>query len=429
MSYWSTIKTLSFLLLGLGLTSSLQAQQDSLFKQRLQKLPNTLNLSYTPETGKQIQALLKSKAQAENLLGKADYYFPLIDSILTKEHLPLELRYYAMAMSHLEFRYFDTLDGARGIWHFNYATAKLYDLQISSYVDERLMVERSTLAFVKAMKAYQKLYKSWPLSLAAFSSSATKLNKALRYHNNEGNYYALRADLPERASACLDRLYAMQYLYRYGKEHGLKKQAFVPAKAVTCIKLKQWVSLNDLAYKTKTPLASLEFLNQAYKRNIIPETKDSLLLCLPANLKDSLAYIRNMVYVPYAASYFEEEPAAAPASKTEKKVHVVKDGETLLAIAAQYEVEVSEIKEWNELESDDIQIGQELEIQVTATKPKAQPKPKPSPKSDYRIYTVKSGDTLGGIAAKNRCSISDLRKWNNIKGDRINIGQKLKIYK
>lgn len=45
-----------------------------------------------------------------------------------------------------------------------------------------------------------------------------------------------------------------------------------------------------------------------------------------------------------------------------------------------------------------------------------------------KIYVVKSGDTLGAIAYKYRVTVSKLKKWNNIKSDIIQIGQKIKIY-
>jgi LysM repeat protein len=44
-----------------------------------------------------------------------------------------------------------------------------------------------------------------------------------------------------------------------------------------------------------------------------------------------------------------------------------------------------------------------------------------------RIYSVKKGDNLGKIANQNKCSVSDLRVWNNIKGSLLQIGQQLVI--
>lgn len=45
----------------------------------------------------------------------------------------------------------------------------------------------------------------------------------------------------------------------------------------------------------------------------------------------------------------------------------------------------------------------------------------------WGVYTVKSGDTLGGIASKHKTSVAQLRSTNNIRGNLINIGQTLLI--
>ena len=44
------------------------------------------------------------------------------------------------------------------------------------------------------------------------------------------------------------------------------------------------------------------------------------------------------------------------------------------------------------------------------------------------VYTVKSGDTVGGIAAKYKVKANDLTYWNNIRKNLIRTGQKLAIY-
>ena len=41
---------------------------------------------------------------------------------------------------------------------------------------------------------------------------------------------------------------------------------------------------------------------------------------------------------------------------------------------------------------------------------------------------MKSGETLGKIAQKYKCSVTDLKKWNNLKNNTIKVGQKLKVY-
>ena len=49
--------------------------------------------------------------------------------------------------------------------------------------------------------------------------------------------------------------------------------------------------------------------------------------------------------------------------------------------------------------------------------------------TDRITYTIRRGDTLGGIAARHRVKVSDLKRWNNLKGDMIREGRKLVIYK
>lgn len=54
---------------------------------------------------------------------------------------------------------------------------------------------------------------------------------------------------------------------------------------------------------------------------------------------------------------------------------------------------------------------------------------KASGTSSYTIYRVKKGDVLGRIAQRHHVTVRQLKKWNNLKGDFIREGQKLKIYK
>ena len=71
---------------------------------------------------------------------------------------------------------------------------------------------------------------------------------------------------------------------------------------------------------------------------------------------------------------------------------------------------------WNGIKNANrIYAGQKLRVKTT--------------KSVWITYTVRSGDTLSGIAEKNGVSVAELKAWNNIKGTRIYAGQKLKVKK
>ena len=60
--------------------------------------------------------------------------------------------------------------------------------------------------------------------------------------------------------------------------------------------------------------------------------------------------------------------------------------------------------------------------------PSAQPSSAPTPAASVLLYTVQTGDTLGGIATKFHTTISALQSLNNIVDPRkLHIGQKLQI--
>ena len=113
-------------------------------------------------------------------------------------------------------------------------------------------------------------------------------------------------------------------------------------------------------------------------------------------------------------------------SSKKSRTYTVKEGDNLTKIADANGVSVADIKEWNGLESDVIVEGQVLKLYSTKETTK---KEKKETKSKTTYHTVKKGETLGKIADKYDCTIADLKKWNKIKGDTIEVGQKLIVKK
>lgn len=107
-----------------------------------------------------------------------------------------------------------------------------------------------------------------------------------------------------------------------------------------------------------------------------------------------------------------------------KTVHTVSEGENLTLIAGKYNVSVDEIKELNGLEGDVIIPGQKLKINGFSDSGTSNTKSSASKKS----HKVKKGETLAAIADSYNVSISDLKNWNNLKSDKLLVGQVLKLY-
>ena len=130
------------------------------------------------------------------------------------------------------------------------------------------------------------------------------------------------------------------------------------------------------------------------------------------------------------------EAKSAPAAETVTKTHTVKSGDTLSGIASKYGVSVEQLQKLNGIKGTKILSGQKLKVSVKESPAEAAPKAstKSSSKSSAKAtttksvsYTVKGGDTLGSIAERYDCSVTDLKSWNGLKGSTIYPGQKLKI--
>lgn len=125
------------------------------------------------------------------------------------------------------------------------------------------------------------------------------------------------------------------------------------------------------------------------------------------------------------------------ANKAEVKIteHVVEKGENLGGIARKYDVAVSDIKDWNNLEDNNIQLGAKLIVgkkYIISSDKQSSKKEKESiavnNRDQVKLYYVKKGDSLYSISKKYPgVTISDLKKWNGIKNESLKTGMKLRI--
>ncbi len=113
----------------------------------------------------------------------------------------------------------------------------------------------------------------------------------------------------------------------------------------------------------------------------------------------------------------------------QKISHTVKNGEALSKIAEKYNVPMWAVMLYNNIENEDkIYKDQVIEIPTNEEVAQLEELKKQSVKAP-ETHTVKSGDTLSGIAVKYGVSVKDLKEWNNLKSDKINTGKVLRLTK
>lgn len=142
----------------------------------------------------------------------------------------------------------------------------------------------------------------------------------------------------------------------------------------------------------------------------------------------------NITALPPAPVALPVPGPAVPAVGGSATEYAVAKGDSFSSIAKKFGVSVRAITEANpNVVPTKLQIGQKLQIPGASATPSVSADtasvaaPVAASTSSTKTYTVKSGDTLSKIASQQGVSVKALRSANNLKTDRIKVGQKLKV--
>jgi len=413
-------------------------------KARLERLDarTPFRISYNPSLENVIKNYLKNRSQhLERLIGLSDFYFPLFEQELDNFDIPLEVKYLAIVESALKPRAKSRV-GATGLWQFMFGTGKMYGLDVSSYVDERMDPIKSTKAAAKYLAKLYSMFGDWDLALASYNSGPGNVTKAIRRSGGYRNYWNIRNHLPRETAGYLPAFLATMYIFEYAEEHGLKphrpKYTYVQTDTV---RVKQMIKLEQISELIDVEMEELQYLNPSYKLDIIPFIpKENYTLRLPLDKVGQFVNSEKEIYSFVKAEFDKEEKPLPKLLHAESKTRYrVKSGDYLGKIARKFGVRVSQIKRWNGLRSNNLKIGQRLTIYpqnpngVTASKKvvsSAKSPIKPIHYGNSKTYIVRSGDTLWSISKKfSAISIQNIRDWNNISGNALKPGMKLKVSK
>lgn len=377
-----------------------------LLKKRLHKLDvqSPFVIEYNPALENVIKSFLKNRAKSfERQMAIAEYYFPLFEEKLSKYNLPLEIKYLAIVESALQPKAKSRV-GAGGLWQFMPATGKQYKLDITTYVDERHDPIKSTEAACHYMMNMYEIFGDWSLVLASYNCGPGNVSKAIRRSGGKTDYWEIRKFLPKETANYLPAFLATMYIYEFKKEHGLvAHKAEMKYAETDTVMVKHAMTFKQLSDLLDVSEEQLEYLNPIYKSKYIPSIgNEHFYLRLPKNKIGIFVSNEEKIY-GYLA-YLEQEKInkIQLATQLRKRDSIAKQDS--IAVASNFKMKNNDPTEYEEI---------------------VKKRTKDVVSKNY--HKVKSGESLGVIADKNNVSISDLRKWNNIKGSNINAGQSLVI--
>lgn len=392
-----------------------------LLKARLKEMDakSPFNIEYNQGLENIIKSFLKNRKKSyERLMAISEYYFPMFEAALAKYDVPLEIKYLAVVESALN-PHAKSRVGATGLWQFMFATGKQYNLDVSSYIDERSDPLKATEAACQYLSNMFKIFGDWDLVLASYNAGPGNVSKAIRRSGGQQNYWNIRKNLPKETQGYVPAFLATMYIYEYHKEHGIEpKRAAISYFATDTVMIKREMSFKQISDLLDIPESQIKLLNPGYKLDVIPFVKGKnhyLRLPLPkiavftSNEDKIYAYAqieedkREKPYFsrkstlpaggnttetaiastdsksPYVD--YSEEPEIVKGSKivTKTKYHTVKKGDNIGEISQKYGVSVAEIKKWNRLKNNNVMLGAKLKIQtserVATTVVKKTPKP------------------------------------------------------
>ena len=186
-------------------------------------------------------------------------YFPIVERILKEQGVPDDFKYLAIAES--GFRNVTSSASAKGFWQFMKPAAMEMGLEISDEVDERLHLEKSTMAACAYVKQMYKRFGTWTNVAGAYNVGPTSFARSLA-EQKETSYYDL--NINEETSRYLFRIIAIKEIvknpsdfgYYLEDEHKYQPQNLKDIKITSSIP-----SLTDFAHENGLTYRMLKFYN------------------------------------------------------------------------------------------------------------------------------------------------------------------------
>lgn len=301
--------------------------------------------------------------------------------------------------------------GAAGLWQFIPESARLYGLTVDRWVDERLDPARSTEAATRYLHDLRARFGTWELAMAAYNMGHGALLRSVRRFNTNDFWTLSRyeAGLPWETTLYVPKILATAIAMNNPKVFGIDDVQPDPPISFDTVSVGPGTDLADVARAAEASVEDIRALNGQYLTGRTP----------PAAVASGPFRIR----VPSGRALVTQQ-RLADARKVGPKAepHVVRFGDTVETIAAEYGATAAEIVAQNRVAPDErLRAGSVLLVPARAAAAVSDtpeevvvvPARHFAESSRARVfYRVLPGDRLGEIAAAFGVAPSELALWN-----------------
>jgi len=358
-------------------------------------------------------------------LGRLPRYEGMIREQLRRHGVPEDLVYLAM----IESGYSNTaVSRARavGMWQFIGSTGRQYGLQQDVWEDQRRDPFRATEAAARHLADLNDVFGSWYLAAAAYNAGAGRVSRGLeRLPGGDGAATdSMFFELSDRRYLRLEtrdyvpKLIAAALIAKEPARYGFDSLPRLEPLTYDEVLVADATGLDVLARLADTTTRALVELNPQFVRGATPPGR-SVVVRVPAGTGAAVA------------RRWAELPAR---ERITFVTHRVAQGETLSAIAQRYGISTGVLQAANPgVQARRMRIGQQLTVPVspaaqrTATGAAPRPAARAAASPGAAHYTVRAGDSLWVIAQRHGVAVADLKRWNDLSGTLVRVGQELRV--
>lgn len=383
----------------------------------------------------------------------AHRYMHYILEQVTARGLPGEIALLPVIESALNPRAYSRV-GASGLWQFIFSTAKHRKMKYNWWYDERRSVIDATHEGLDYLEELYAKFGDWPLAIAAYNAGPGRIQGAVNAYANKSYW---EVPVLEETRGYIPRLIALAHIIKHPDlfDIALPRVPDAPYFEVLDIPANIQIDLEKLATLIGADKDELLQMNAQFRRRItepgehpeqilVPLTHYQQALQLYNQAKFGRNSSQNPVSIRYRvqsndtlekiAKRYDTDPDTLRKLNNMRStnitrgrwlvipfdnntiIYTVRRGDNLSKIAYRHGVSIRTLARWNGLDSRAyLQPGQQLRLT-------------PGGGGNAITHKVAYGESLGRLAQRYSVSVASIKAWNGMRGDRIQIGQTLKIY-
>ena len=374
---------------------------------------------------RELEYFAKHPDYVERVLNRARPYLYYIAEQLEARGMPADLALLPIVESAFDpFAY--SHGRAAGLWQIIPGTAKRLGVKQNWWFDGRRDIVQSTQGALDYLEALHEMFDGdWLLAVAGYNSGEGHVARALKRAEAAGrprDFWSIRSHLPRETRTYVPRLLAIRNLIATAEEHGISLPEVPNAPYLAIVETGGQIDMSLAAELAGLTTEDLYQLNPGVNRWATdPDGPHRLVL---------------------PVEHAERFAAAVAALPAEQRVswsrHRIKQGESLIAIAAAYSTTVDVLREVNGLRGNLIRAGDYLMIPHARRSAGDY-----SLSADARlastlvrehagervVYRVRRGDSLWSISQRYGVDVRALAGWNGMApGDTLAVGRELVIW-